>query len=291
MGQFFDEIPEFLVSWVLQQKLFWVGTAPLGQEGHVNVSPKGGAGTFHVVDSKRVWYEDKSGSGVETIAHLRENGRITVLFNAFEGPPRIVRLFGTGTVYEFATPEYDASIPISSRKPGSRAVIMIDVHKVGTSCGYGVPFFDYRAERTRLDEMAAQKESVDNVCPTTTPHPETLTDDIDTSPNLPEDGLKLYWSQNNIKSIDGLPALLMAFKSARRFNDHPEIEALVKAKQGGGDANEVSKGKGKGLLSSPPLPSTSSVMMLMLVVLAFGTGVSAIIEKISRVCQVQEGLP
>ena len=117
MAKFFDEIPQFLVEWILKQKMFWVASAPLTSDGYVNVSPKGIEGSFHVVSPTQVWYEDLTGSGmsqavlhlslpidyyvselsgVETIAHLRENGRITVLFNAFDGPPRIARIFGKG---------------------------------------------------------------------------------------------------------------------------------------------------------------------------------------------------
>lgn len=113
MGKFFDEIPEFLVSWIQKQQVFYVASAPLDANGHVNVSTKGCDGAFHIVNARKVWYEDLTGSGmpsiavayrlilstvlgVETISHLRENGRITILFNAFEGPPRIVRLFGKG---------------------------------------------------------------------------------------------------------------------------------------------------------------------------------------------------
>ena len=120
MGQYYDHIPGFLIPWINAQKIFWVATAPLSESGHVNVSPKGFERTMNVVldesedgqqleagpdgdddrlrkaTSSHVWYEDLTGSGVETISHLRENGRITVLFTAFEGPPRIMRLFGTG---------------------------------------------------------------------------------------------------------------------------------------------------------------------------------------------------
>ena len=113
MGKFYDEIPEYLIPWIKQQKIFWVASAPLRPDGHINVSPKGYEGTFHIENSKRFWYEDLTGSGkwncssmgrhcytcytgVETISHLRENGRITVMFSAFDGPPRICRLFGTG---------------------------------------------------------------------------------------------------------------------------------------------------------------------------------------------------
>lgn len=124
MGKFFDEIPQFLIEWIVKQKMFWVASAPLSSTGFVNVSPKGVEGSFHLVSPTQVWFEDLTGSGtfricsflppqvvqlpqiltpyvwsgVETIAHLRENGRITVLFSAFEGPPRIVRIFGKGTL-------------------------------------------------------------------------------------------------------------------------------------------------------------------------------------------------
>ena len=116
MGREYDGIDESRREWIAAQSMFFVGTAPLAGDGHVNVSPKGFNGTFHIVDQNKVWYEDMSGSGMttfscanlyirahligslgaETVAHLRENKRITVMFNAFEGPPRIVRLFGTG---------------------------------------------------------------------------------------------------------------------------------------------------------------------------------------------------
>ncbi len=113
MGKFYDEIPGYAMAMIKKQHMFWVATAPLSADGHVNVSSKGVEGTFHIIDSHTVWYEDLSGSGepthlpfpteplslssgVETISHLRENGRITILFNAFEGPPSIVRLFGRG---------------------------------------------------------------------------------------------------------------------------------------------------------------------------------------------------
>jgi len=123
MGQFYDEIPQNHFEWIKKQKMFWVATAPLDAQGHVNVSPKGIADCFHVLNSKQVWYEDLTGSGVETISHVKENGRITIMFSAFEGPPRILRLFGVGTVHEYGSPEYNKFIPPTSRKPGSRSVI------------------------------------------------------------------------------------------------------------------------------------------------------------------------
>lgn len=99
MGVFYETIPKSLIPWILEQKVFWVATAPLSASGHVNVSPKGGS-YFGILDEKTFWYMDLTGSGNETISHLHEpnNGRITIMFNAFDGPPRIVRLWGKGEI-------------------------------------------------------------------------------------------------------------------------------------------------------------------------------------------------
>ncbi|KAF8154757.1 hypothetical protein B0H34DRAFT_752830 [Crassisporium funariophilum] len=209
MGQFYTEIPPFLLPWIHQQKIFFVATAPLSPTGHVNVSPKGFEGSFRVVNEKRVWYEDLTGSGIETIAHLRENlnGRITIMFVAFEGPPRIVRLFGTGTVHEFGTPEYEALIPSETREPGSRAAIVIDIHKVGSSCGYSIPFFDFKSHRMRLHTSMAKKEAEDTKASTPSTPPSLRTDK----------GLKAYWNNKNSQSIDGLPGLATALSSPMPF--------------------------------------------------------------------------
>ncbi|KAJ7620959.1 hypothetical protein FB45DRAFT_1062011 [Roridomyces roridus] len=205
MVQFFDEISPSLGRWINEQQVFWIATAPLGGSGHINVSPKGGEGMFHIVNPRQVWYEDLTGSGVETISHLRENGRITVLFNAFEGPPRIARLYGRGTVYEFGTPEYEAYVPAESRKPGSRSVILIDVHKVSTSCGYAVPFFDFKSHRTRLLTWAAKKEINDN-------------EDVKTrGEDGFVDGLRRYWTTKNAQSLDGLTGLTFAPSTKGKF--------------------------------------------------------------------------
>ncbi|KAK7050335.1 pyridoxamine phosphate oxidase [Favolaschia claudopus] len=198
MVQYYDEISPSLGKWIERQHVFWVATAPLSGDGHVNVSPKGGEGMFHIVNPRQVWYEDLTGSGVETVSHLRENGRITVMFNAFEGPPRILRLYGRGTVYEFSTPEFNALVPPESRKPGTRAIILVDVHKVGTSCGYAVPFFDFKSHRNRLFTWAAKKEALD------------VNSDAHTGFSALVDGLKRYWATKNLKSIDGLTGLTCA---------------------------------------------------------------------------------
>jgi len=207
MGQFFDEIPSFLIPWIQKQEVFWVATAPLSAQGHVNLSSKGLKGTFHVVDSHRVWYEDMTGSGVETIAHLRENGRITVLFNAFEGPPRIARIFGTGSVFEFGSAEYTELLPPEVRNPGSRAVIIIDVEKVGTSCGYGVPFFEFKGHRETYYNVAERLEKIDLIAQEETKPGENVV--------LPEHGMRKYLASKNAISIDGLTALTIAHEAPR----------------------------------------------------------------------------
>jgi len=210
MVQYFDQIPDFLISWIDKQKMFWVATAPLISNGLVNISPKGIAGSFHVVNPNKVWYEDLTGSGIETIAHVRENGRITVLFNAFEGPPRILRLYGKGTVYEFGTPEYGALLPPEKRQIGSRSVIMIDVFKIGTSCGYAVPFYTYKAERNRLLTFNLGQENIDI-------NAEKELDMSCSVPPRPEKGLKRYWFKRNALSLDGLPGVLTGHNSLKTF--------------------------------------------------------------------------
>jgi hypothetical protein len=219
MGKFFDEIPSFLFPWIEQQEVFWVASAPLNADGHVNVSPKGLRGSFHIINANKVWYQDISGSGIETISHLRENGRITILFNAFQGPPRITRLFGKGTVHEFGTPEYNALIPISDRKPGSRSAIIIDIHKVGTSCGYAVPYYTFQGHRTKLLDYYDKKESADRAAGAECPS---------------DDGLKAYWALKNLKSIDGLDGLSNAHKS-----DVIPQSVYDKAKEGRKEQNGV----------------------------------------------------
>ncbi|KAF7977742.1 hypothetical protein HWV62_2822 [Athelia sp. TMB] len=181
MGKFFNDIPSFLIPWLAEQEMFWVATAPLSG-GHVNE------------------HADKAGTGVETIAHLREEGnaRITVMFSAFQGPPRITRLFGTGIVHEYGTPGYDALIPPHTRKPGSRAAIVIDVHKVGTSCGYAVPLYAFQAHRAKLLDSLAHAEERERA---------------EQAPV--EGGLRAFWRQYNLQSIDGMQALESAHECER----------------------------------------------------------------------------
>jgi hypothetical protein len=178
MSKALDQITPELADWVAKQSIFFVGTAPLSAAGHVNISPKGGD-SFRVLGPLEVVYQDYTGSGAETAAHLRENGRIVIMFCAFDGPPRIARLHGHGTIIRPGDKRFDE---LSSRFPqnaGTRAVIHVSVTRVSTSCGYAVPFFDFRQPRDQLDRWANTKG--------------------------PEE-LAAYRMEKNSQSIDGLPA-------------------------------------------------------------------------------------
>ncbi|KAF8552676.1 hypothetical protein OG21DRAFT_1511162 [Imleria badia] len=216
MGKFYDDIPQSHFEWIKKQHMFWVATAPLSAQSHINLSPKGTANCFHVVHSKQVWYEDLTGSGVETISHVRENGRITVMFCAFEGPPRILRLFGVGTVHEYGSPEYNKLVLAASRKPGSRAAIVIDVYQVGTSCGYAVPLYDFVMHRTqhlRLSNMVENAEralaAVRNQHNPDQEHNASLVRGGGEA-SIRQTSLRKYWLLENKNSVDGLPGLLTA---------------------------------------------------------------------------------
>jgi hypothetical protein len=178
MGRVLDAITDELAAFIAAQSVFFVATAPT-DGGHVNVSPKG-LDTFAVLDPNTVAYLDLTGSGVETIAHLRENGRITVMFCAFDGKPNIVRLYGRGEVLPTGGPEADALLPRFGEYPGARSVIRVQVDRVSTSCGYGVPLLSYDGERDQLTTWADRRG--------------------------PE-GLVAYREEKNAVSIDGLPGL------------------------------------------------------------------------------------
>lgn len=161
MGVYYETIPSSLQQWILDQKMLWVATAPLSGAGHVNVSPKGGP-YFGIVDERTFWYLDLTGSGNETLSHLHEpgNGRITIMFNAFEGPPKIVRLWGKGTALEAGTKEFEKFKDEHQVKliPGARSIVVVDVHQVGSSCGFSVPFYDFVKHRTTLNDFFETKE-------------------------------------------------------------------------------------------------------------------------------------
>jgi hypothetical protein len=185
MAKVYDGIDAKLTSFIEAQPLFFVGTAPLAGDGLINVSPKGTRGTFKVLDAHTFTYLDLTGSGIETVAHLRENGRICVMFCAFEGGPNIVRLHGTGRVVLRDDPGFDAGIAVfgaagAARRPQARAVIVVDVARVSDSCGYAVPKMALVEERDVLDSWARTRG------------PEKLVE---------------YRATRNATSLDGLPAL------------------------------------------------------------------------------------
>ncbi len=179
MGRTYDGIDERLGTFLAAQHVFFVATAP-DSGGHVNVSPKGYDGTFAVLDPHTVAYLDLTGSGVETLAHLRQNGRVTLMFCAFEGPPRIVRLYGRGRAVLPGEAEWDGLVQRFSSHPGRRSVVVIDLDRVADSCGYAVPFLDFRSERDVLDRSHETKG---------------------------EEALVDYRAERNAASIDGLPGL------------------------------------------------------------------------------------
>lgn len=182
MGKVFDSIDDKMVGWINKQHIFFVGTAPSGEDGSINVSPKGMAGTFAVLGPRRVGYLDYTGSGAETIAHLRDNGRIVVMFCALEGPPRIVRLHGQGRAVLIDDPEF-AELRDQfgkERTIGQRSIIVVDVSRIADSCGYSLPLMDFRADREVLDKV--QEHNGEAYYPQ-------------------------YWRDHNACSIDGLPAM------------------------------------------------------------------------------------
>ena|ERR1700674_3245705 len=177
MGRTYDAIDDSLRAFLCRQPVFFTGTAPLAADGHVNVSPKGLAGTFAVLTPKTVAYLDLTGSGVETIAHLRENGRITLMFCAFEGAPRIVRLAGNGTAVLASDPRFGELRRHFLTFDGVRSIVVVELDRIADSCGYGVPQMNYVADRAQLPEWAHRRG---------------------------EDGIAAYQREKNVSSIDGL---------------------------------------------------------------------------------------
>ena len=183
MAQTFEKIPDEFVGWIEGQPVFFVATAPADPGTHVNVSPRG-LDTFRVVDANRVAWLDLTGSGVETIAHLKAGGeaggRITLMFCAFDGPPRIVRLYGRGAVHEPGGEAHDGLRLLLPDLPGSRAVVDVAVDRVSSSCGFGVPLMEFVGPREELVTSARRKG------------PEKMA---------------AYRARKNAASIDGLPGL------------------------------------------------------------------------------------
>lgn len=167
------------IEFVQKQHVFFVASAPLAQDGHVNLSPKG-LDTFKILGPNRCAYADLTGSAAETVAHVRENGRITLMFCAFDGKPNIVRLYGTARIVRSDDPSFESLAREFPEHRSLRSFVDVDIHKVGSSCGFGVPNYEYIDERDQLVRWSAGKS------------PDDLVD---------------YWAKKNVVSLDGLPAV------------------------------------------------------------------------------------
>ncbi len=185
MGKVLERVDDRLRAFIEAQPVFFVGTAPSGPDGHVNVSPKGLTDTFRVVDDTTVAYLDLTASGAETIAHVRQNGRIVVMFCSFERNPNVVRLHGRGRVVSIYDPDYADWAALFPDNPAARAVIVVDVTRVSTSCGYALPILEQVEERDILTDNMRRRGA---------------------------DGVVRYRRTKNALSIDGLPA----------FDDDPD---------------------------------------------------------------------
>jgi hypothetical protein len=180
MAKFFDSILPQHSEFIEKQKMFFVASAPLSNGGHVNLSPKG-IDSFRVLSLNKVAYMDIIGSGNETSAHILENGRITLMFCAYEGPPNILRLYGKGYAVLPADPEWEYLSGLFELQLATRQIIVADIDKVQTSCGFSVPLYEYMGERDHAQKWAANKGA---------------------------DGLKTYKKEKNCTSMDGLPTAL-----------------------------------------------------------------------------------
>ena len=188
MAKLFDEITEHMSDWIGRQALFFVATAPLAGDGHVNVSPKGPIGSLAVLGPRRVAYLDVHGSGSETIAHLRENGRICVMLCAFAGPPRILRLHGRGEAVLAGDPRFDGlhaegGFDDPSIPEARRSIIVVDVERIADSCGYGVPLMSLAGHRGHHALSSAKRIRTIGL-----------------------DGYRSHQRERGARSLDGLPA-------------------------------------------------------------------------------------
>ncbi len=188
MAKLFDSITPELHQFIVAQPMFFVATAPLSATGHVNLSPKG-FDSFRILSPHRVAYLDVTGSGNETSAHLQENGRITLMFCAFQGPPQILRLYGRGTTVLPTAPQWPELHAQFVAIAGTRQIIVADLDRIQTSCGMGVPTYDTATQRDSLITWATQKG---------------------------EAGVKTYHREKNLISIDGLPTPL-----SQEYSPHP----------------------------------------------------------------------
>jgi len=179
MGKVFPDIDDRNTDFIRNQRMFFVASAPLSGAGFVNLSPKG-LDSFAILGPTTVAYVDLTGSGIETVAHVRENGRIAFLFCAFEGPPRLLRLHGRGDVIEPGDPEWSELIERFPHYPSARAIIRARLDRISDSCGYGVPLYRFESDRDQLPSWAERKGA---------------------------DAIAAYQADNNAESLDGLPGL------------------------------------------------------------------------------------
>jgi hypothetical protein len=186
VGRVYDVIDNATKQWLTKQPMFFVATAPDDPNGHLNLSPKGAAGAFRVLGPTRVAYVDLVGSGVETVAHLRENGRVALMFCAFSGPPKIVRLHGQGRVVGQDDPEFATLLPGFALDDDARAlargIVVVETTRISDSCGFAVPRMDLVSQRDQLMRWGEQQQAKNG--------------DI---------WKKRYVAANNAQSIDGLP--------------------------------------------------------------------------------------
>jgi hypothetical protein len=198
VGKVYAGIDNYLEGWIARQPLFFVATAPLDPDGHVNLSPKGPIESLRVLDPHTVAYLDVVGSGAETIAHVRENGRIVIMLCAFEGPPRILRLHGRAEVIAPADERFNellhrCDFAQPTHPEALRAIVVVEVERVADSCGYGVPLMSFAGLRPHQEAWAAKKLRVGG-----------------------SDALLDYQREKNSRSIDGLPAVELADVAAAR---------------------------------------------------------------------------
>ncbi len=176
MGKILQALDDETKQFIQAQSMFFVASAPFDPEGHINLSPKG-LDTFRILGPRTVAYLDFTGSGVETIAHLKENGRIVLMFCAFQGPPNILRLHGRGRTVELHEPEFNTLQAHFQVYESTRSIIVIELTRIANSCGYGVPLLKYEGERSQMAAWASKQGP---------------------------DGLKAYRQEKNSRSIDGL---------------------------------------------------------------------------------------
>jgi predicted pyridoxine 5'-phosphate oxidase superfamily flavin-nucleotide-binding protein len=179
MGKIRSTLDEAARKFIEEQHLFFVASAPLDANGHVNLSPKG-LDTFRILSPEKVAYLDLTGSGVETVAHLRENGRICLMFCAFEKSPNILRIHGRGHAVSHNDPEFADLKSAFPEFDGARAIIVVEVQRVSDSCGYAVPMLKYEEDRHQLTKWAHKKGA---------------------------EGMSEYRAKNNSTSLDGLPGI------------------------------------------------------------------------------------